>query len=58
MPIYVHHWFLGWLKFDLPLCNGLLNMQAEDSRFIRIMISNIVKLVVFFPLSSLAEGIT
>jgi hypothetical protein len=50
MPIYVHYQFLGWLKFDFfPLFNGFLDMQAEDSALISVMISSIVELVVFLP---------
>jgi len=57
MLIYVHCWFLGWLKLDLSLLNGLLNMQAEDFALISVMISSIVELVVFllFDLPSRRE---
>ena len=49
MLIYVHHRFLSWLKLDLPLLDGLLNVEAEDSALVGTMVGSIVKLAVFLP---------
>ena len=49
MPIYVHCQILSWLKLDLPLLDGLLNVEAEDSALIGTMVSSIVELVVLLP---------
>ena len=49
MLIYVHHRFLSWLKLDLSLLDGLLNVKAEDSAFVGTVVSNIMELAVFLP---------
>jgi hypothetical protein len=49
MLIYVHCRFLGWLKLDLSLLDGLLNVEAKDSAFVGTMVSSIVELVVLLP---------
>ena len=49
MSIYAHYWFLGWLKLDLSLLDGLLNVKTEDSVLIGTMVSSIVKLAVLPP---------
>ena len=49
MLIYVHYRFLSYLKLDLSLLDGLLNVKAEDSTFVGTMVGNIVELVVFIP---------
>ena len=49
MLIYVHHRFLSWLKLDLPLLDGLLNVEAEDSALVGTMVSSVVELVVLLP---------
>ena len=49
MLIYVHRRFLSGLKLDLPLLDGLLNVEAEDSALVGTMVGSIVKLAVFLP---------
>jgi hypothetical protein len=49
MLIYVHCWFLSWLKLDLSLLDGLLNVKAENYALIGIMIGSIMELTVFLP---------
>jgi hypothetical protein len=58
MLIYVHYWFLSWLKLDSSLLVGLLNVEAKDSALIGTMVGNIVKLVVFLPFKFFSEGVT
>ena len=50
MSIYAQCWFLGWLKLDLSMLYGLLNMYAEDSALTSIMSGGIMELVVFLSL--------
>ena len=55
MLVYVHRWFLSWLKLDPPLLDGLLNVEAEDFALIGTMVGNIVELVVFLPFEFLSQ---
>jgi hypothetical protein len=56
MLIYVQHWFLSWLKPDLSLLDGLLNVEAKDSAFIGVVVGNIMELVVFLPFKFFSQG--
>jgi hypothetical protein len=58
MLVYVHCWFLSWLKLDFPLLDGLLDVEAEDFALMVPCLVTLWNLQHFFTLSSLAEGIT